>query len=416
MTGGLWATRPIARILRVSRNSLMNWRAEGRLIPERTDMVRFLYHIDALTDFLFASARNFGDERVPTFNDLVDRRESLYTSHELMSLFGLTQSAITWHVANGNLPVFALGKNTWRFPATPIKRMLRAVPQDDVVRILGVSPRSIRDIVSANELETLHVLGQGTALFVTRESLRAYLAERLAESGVPPEIWWEDQLTYDDALLSARQVQERLEVNWSTLKELFASGRLPFIKTAGGYRLVPERYVQWIIDGRTGHRAPIRRTLADSHIAAAFGVAPQVAQRWVSNGQFCNGQHGECRAVTCVQQFIASHLTTTAFTVDQWLTWTSGSQMATLVDVGSMVDPSEPAVISALQDGRLRGVRSPDDRLRVIEADLQRFLRWYEHHVIGADYEYDEANPRQLWWYESHFLSTDYDYYDPDAF
>lgn len=385
MARRLWPTPTVARILRVDPTTLLGWKADGRLVPDRTDVAPFLYETRTLTAFLHRSAQNFGNERLPTFSDLAYGRERLFIANELMLTLGLTQSGVSWQTVHGVLPSFALSKRALRYPSRPIKKMLTAVSKDDAARILGVEPATILDIAAEGKLERLYVPGHSTALFVTRESFHSYLADRLADSGIPVGTWWEDQLTYNDGMMSPNQICDMLHIAWPAADELLTSGRLPFIRTPGGFRLVPERYVHWLAAGRVANKTPISRKLfmTDVRIAAIFAVMPRVAKGWVLEGRFCNGQHGECRAVECVRQFITDHRTSTTFTAEEWMKWASPSNTTTLVDAEGMIDITEPAVADALRDERLRGVWSPDQRLVLYERDLQRFLRWYERQIFG---------------------------------
>jgi hypothetical protein len=297
----LLPTPVVQRMLDVDEATLSYWCRRGWLVPD--DAEPPLYSMEAIDAFLERSAFGFTRHQRPTARNLFDQVDTLITTPCAAERLGIGKSGLTWRVAHGTLPVFKFTKREVRYPASVIAE--EASTADTVTKymaaiIAGVKPSTIVTLVRNGTLTAVHKPGRSTAIFVKSDSLMAYLSEKLQDTGMPPQVWWKERLSHPEPPISADRILTRLRIASVTLEELFEEGRLPYIRSPGGFRFALRRHVEAI--------AAIRVPYTTEQIVRVLGAESAAAEYWIMSGALCNQRHTRenllCPRRECIARYI----------------------------------------------------------------------------------------------------------------
>jgi len=374
----LLPTATVAWVFRVVPASIANWRTRRRLTPDETaSQGAMLFSIPTLEAFVSGAAVNCdADYPPPTFMQLFDHQETLLTCREAATQLSIAPSSLTERVRAGTMPALRFAKKTLRFSAGHIARMM--IESQDVVelgtaaQILGITTETLTPLVG-NQLERQTA---GRRVYVTRESLLVYLADRLADSGVPPLVWWHDRLLDPKPLVTMVQAKRRLRYDWDKLGEIMAEGRLPFICTPGNFRLIPEHYVAALEEARL--------PLTPVQLSELFAVSKETAAYWLETRAFCRVQHDRsnlfCPRKGCVLAYVSEHTNAKIEPERWWRVRRSDANEALRIDeAAAMIDgSSREEILWAIQAGVLRAIILPANREGEIDALVSR---WDVHRI-----------------------------------
>lgn len=388
----LFPTLSVARALRVDGQSILNWKNQGRLIPDDVDSRgHYFFTARTIDTFICANAHGFCRMAVPKFVDLLYGRESLLISDEVADQLGIKPRTANERARVGILPMLKLSKRVNRFPARHIAR-IASTAQDAVVthmaaHILGVARKTVtEDLIPAGRLKYAKV-SDGPFAYVTRDSLFAYLTDQLAECGMPPHAWWQERVLHPEPLVTMQQAKKRLHTDAPKIIELMEDGRLPSIRTLGGVRLVPEHrvaaYEAW------------RVALTNAQIAHLFAVDEATAARWRDVKALCKVKHSEfqrCPRKACVLDYVRTH--SIGVNAEEW--WYErfhGDQTPLsfdeVVDRFAGIDPK--TILEYIKNGTFRSIVLPYQwgakrDYRILPSEVRVLQRLHEHRLSGGDY------------------------------
>lgn len=203
----------------------------------------------------------------------------------------------------------------------PVKALLAAVSTDDTVtpeaakKILLVSGENAIDVLGrSGHLRRVHK--NGTREWqVDRASLDELLVQQL-EGSIELGEWKRRNLLETRPPFTKQQVIKMYHVDDATIEAEIAAGRLPHIRTAGGWTIIP----QWSLDGFIERRTAWN----EAKVSALLGVPEDIASDWIAKKTLCNARHGgargTCPSSECLRRYITDNRTSTSFNADDWLT------------------------------------------------------------------------------------------------
>lgn len=399
LTTQLLPTSTLATVLRLEQKTFFRWHRSGKLTPDDTTGRPYAYALETIDEFLGRYARASAEDTCPTAIQLFNREDRLLTTAEVAALLGISHNGVNWLAAEGKLAYFTLSASDYRYSARSVARLVsrsaEVIPQITAAQILGIKPHGVMLLTRAGNLERARVAGKGSASYVTRESFVPYLKGRLAESGIPLRIWWEDQLRYPGKMMTPDSLAVWLRMTRKTAVALLEEGRLPYILSPGGNKCVPVRYAQPIADERL--------PLSPAQIAQTLAVDEHTAEVWMATKALCNGRHTRsstyCPRRECLFKYIVTASRGEIDPAAWWRDRQHGGEpplsIAQAVDLVSL--SSEKSIRTAVKRGDIRALALPKDihgrqDLRLLASDIRAYRRRTEREMSGGDYHrrYDD--------------------------
>lgn len=379
----------LAKMWRVHRNTPgREWRLAGLLTSDEqrgpAQSRQHFYYLSTIEEHHRRVARGFTPDLppMPTVAELLaESGRSLLLTSEVAERLGVTRSAIQHRTDDNALPVLQLARASLRYPALHIgilaSRQKETVPLTTVTEMLGLTRLTVR----ALPLQKVKVIGTTLSHF-TRESMLAVLADLLPDH-VTPEQWWQGYEQYREPLTPLRRSATRCHMAAELLAGQLDNERLPYIRTPGGYWLIPERVLRQI--------QAERLALPARDVARAFGTTEAVAAGWIESYALCHARHGGkkaplCPSRQCLREYAETHSATSA-EVDgaDWLT--QALEGAVPILAPALLDEMRVISKAELQDWIAQtnapAVRLPDGEISLSRTAYFAFRR-YARRELGV--------------------------------
>lgn len=384
----------VAQLWRVYGSRPYYWRMEGRFDSTVKDRANrgftHFYTLEALDALHQQWARGFpAGMAVPTTEEMLAvHGHALLKSDEAAALTGKTPQQIRYGLRDEFLPFIQIVPGrVLRLPASSLLAVMSAdttvTPETArKVLLLADAEHAIDKLGRSGHLERVHK--NGTREWqVDRASLEALLLQQ-TEGSVDPGEWWRRNTLETRPPLTKLQVIQKYHVASETIEAEMAAGRLAYLRTAGGWVMIP----QWALDGFIERRTA---WTADK-ITSLFGVPEGVAANWIERKALCKIRHGNapgvCPSGECVRRYITDNRTSTSFTADQWITWSMQDGATPVLDgelVAQTVGVDHIDVTDALANDTLRGVYLPridgENGVAIIRSDAVAWRRTIERQL-----------------------------------
>jgi hypothetical protein len=357
----------VARLWRVFPTRLHYWRREGRFdsdVKEKANHGHTHYYKLSTLDALHAQwARGFtADITVPSTEELLALDgDALLKGDEAATAIGKPYRHIRYGIRDEFLPYFRISPG--RVLRLPVEPLLAAASTEGTVTqdvakkvLLVVGENAIDELGRAGHLERTHVKGV-REWQVDRQSLDAFLGRQLDPTADAAE-WWRRNMLETRPPLTKLQMALTYHTSPEIIQDEMDAGRLPHIRTVGGWVLIPQLAIDEFIDQRGAWGA--------GKVAALLGVPEQVAAEWLRHRSLCSIRHQKaklfCPSTDCMRRYITDNRIMDNFSADDWLGWSMRDGATPMLNsdlVAETPGVDQIDVTEALTNGTLRGIRLP---------------------------------------------------------
>lgn len=240
MSSFCWITRDrLAELLKLSPETLKQWNQYGFLpvyeIPKH-------YDSDTVNAFLAACTHNLTSP--PTLNDLLNETLVLLKTDEVLRHVHLQgNSGLRYLLQDGRLRGIQLG-SAWRFSKQSIETYKQMSLGDawllrpTASRILGVSPRTLQQLIHRKRLQCVQSSTNLNYSPVTRQSLLNLLDELLPH-WIASDDWLNDRLADERPLTPFKVAQSQLHTTVRELRKILQSRALRYIRPGRPFMIAP---------------------------------------------------------------------------------------------------------------------------------------------------------------------------------
>ena len=371
-----------ANLVGLDRKTLRRWHTDGRLRYDITrrgsDHADDMYYESTLDRFL--AACRYNSTRKIRYDDLVTHRVILVSRERAMELTGLSYAALRARLDMGQLRGVIIRRD-WHVTQESLNYYLQVTQYTPAMtaHIIGLSlsrnptsKESFYRLLRADEL-VRHYFSLGNAIYITEQSIDAYLSDHLS-LGTTPSEWREERLQDSRPLLTTQQITHQLNRG----SKYYVGRKLERERLAHVW--LPQKTVRLYSPTAFDTFMDMERRPTDAEIALWFGVHPTEVTRWRMSGLVrCPLSQHEHKLFeplyeACWREIMEGQLTP-GTGAHHWITARKLSpkplfgRMLAAAELG--ISPDE--VVAHAEAGRLRGIRTLTGDWRFTQRAVGKF-------------------------------------------